>query len=231
MRKLIPVLIILVSCSGLRSDQKKFEEDSKVENMACLEHRDLILKKAAYVTDDGDPKFVPSEKDAIFFIQHFDQTKLGQKLYAEEKNLLLKHCQDKNLEMTLKSCDAAFEANIFFRGLIHAIKEYKWTKATKDRALKLTFKFIRYQTDIDSYLLDKAVAADILGVMVNNELVDKRFKAPIDEIQQQIELSTHDLKRQIQDNESCRGIRLAHQEEYKLAQKIGQQLKSLLEKI
>ncbi|MBF0363539.1 MAG: hypothetical protein HQK49_21140 [Oligoflexia bacterium] len=175
------------------SAYNKINLSIKDKVIICNKQNDDLTIKAYIKKENGNENdsiiFVEDEQKALSYINAFDVSKFTESDESAFYSLIKDNCDQSNfknfIEMITKlererfSCVHTFENYFFIKGLIYAVKNYRWSKETKNKAIKKIFDYIHYQTGSGGTLMGSSMAAELLSIMDDLSLIDKKSSKQI----------------------------------------------------
>jgi hypothetical protein len=179
--------IILVFIFSACSSQVKKQDDAKTKeylklqakhlqkNQACMEHRQNVLEQAITeiedaATEDDQYLFVPNEADAIYFIDAFDVSKFTLKENQLEYEMMVNSCLT-GPQAGHETCDTLIPTYKYFRALIPALKNNRWSQNTVRKSIYNALSYFQYVAQSQSSLMDVILANDLLMRMSRKGLL------------------------------------------------------------
>lgn len=175
--------IVTLGCSSQskKADDPKVKEYLKLQashlpkNQACMEHRQNVLEQAITeiedaATEDDQYLFVPNESDAVYFVEAFDLSKFTLRENQQEYEMMVNSCLS-GPQVGHDTCDTLIPTYKYFRALIPALKNNRWSKSTVRKAIYNALSYFHYVGKSQSSLVDVILANDLLMRMARKGLI------------------------------------------------------------
>lgn len=145
------------------------------KNQSCMEHRQNVLEQAITeiedpATEDDQFLFVPNESDAVYFVEAFDLNKFTLKENQQEYEMMVNSCLS-GPQVGHETCDTLIPTYKYFRALIPAMKNNRWSKSTIRKGIYNALSYFQYVGKSQSSLMDVILANDLLIRMARQSLI------------------------------------------------------------
>lgn len=180
---LLFLTIVITACSSQskKTDDPKVKEYLKLQashlpkNQACMEHRLNVLEQAITeiedaATEDNQYLFVPNESDAVYFVDSFDLNKFTLKENQQEYEMMVNSCLS-GPQVGHDTCDTLIPTYKYFRALIPALKNNRWSKSTVRKGIYNALSYFQYVGKSQSSLMDVILANDLMMRMARKGLI------------------------------------------------------------
>ena len=177
------ICLAMLGCSSQpkKTDDPKVKEYLKLQashlpkNQACREHRQNVLEQAITeiedaATEDDQYLFVPNESDAVYFVEAFDLSKFTLKENQQEYEMMVYSCLS-GPQVGHETCDTLIPTYKYFRALIPALKNNRWSKSTVRKGIYNAISYFQYVGKSQSSLMDVILANDLLMRMARKGLI------------------------------------------------------------
>jgi len=202
---LIPYLLLACSSKNkplippdtyLKLNSTHFEK-----HKLCLEQQKNILTPPISESDNPDLDdenyyFLRNEKKALSYIEKFNLNLFTLKENQLEYEAMIKGCVT-NRDQKHMTCETLLPAFKFFRGLIHGMNQYKWSKTTINKGRDITLNYIKYVAHSDSSIMDVLFANDLLMRLSERKYISPKIRNLNIELRKSGEHAFKDLKEKI----------------------------------
>jgi hypothetical protein len=240
------LVFILTGCSSQvkKQDDPQVKEYLKLQashlpqNQACMEHRQNVLEQAITeiedaATEDDQFLFVPNESDAVYFVDAFDISKFTLKENQIEYEMMIISCLA-GPQVGHETCDTLIPTYKYFRALIPALKNNRWSQVTVRKGIYNAFTYFKYVGESQSSLMDVILANDLLmrmaikGLIPGSHLAEAvAFKAKAEKQFQQLRKEVSKLDKK---DMSCEEARAFYEQERIRVKELSAQFLILLKK-
>ena len=203
---LIVIFLFLSSCSWTNFFKKtpsylKTHKKHELLHKACEIHKKDVLLPAIKESqnpdlDDETYYFVRNETKALEYIHKFDTSKFTLKENGLEYQEMVKECVfEKSAEH--KPCDTLLPAYKYFRGLIHGMNQYQWSRSTLQKAKANTIAYIQLSAQSRSSFMELLLANDLLKRLGERGYIEKKYYLFAKNYRQETEASYERLKKEV----------------------------------
>jgi hypothetical protein len=146
--------------------------------------------------DDENYYFLRDEKKALTYIEKINISHFTLKENQLEYEAMIKGCVT-NRDQKHTTCETLLPAFKFFRGLIHGMNQYKWSKTTINKGRDITLSYIKYVAHSDSSIMDVLFANDLLMRLSDRKYIPTHIRNLSIELRKTGEVAFKDLKEKI----------------------------------
>lgn len=238
--------LLFFGCStpARKQDDLKVKEYMQLQakhlqkNQACMEHRQNVLEQAVTEIEDAASEddqylFVPNESDAIYFVEAFNLGKFTLKENQQEYELMIKSCLS-GPQVGHETCDTLISNYKYFRALIPALKNNRWSKTTVKKGIYNALSYFKYVGESQSSIMDIILANDLLMRMARKSLVSSSYLPQAVAFKTKAEKHFEDLRKEVRkldkEDMSCEEARTFYERERVKVKELSQQFLTLLTK-
>jgi hypothetical protein len=154
------------------------------EMKRCEDFKENVLKPA--VTYESEWKFVKDEATAKKFITDYDVSLLG----IESNKVKFQSAKPECSKLKVSYCHNSINSFNYLSGLIYGMKNYGWNKELISLSKNRIWSYIDQTITVESSLLELAMAAKLLKVMAENQLVTRPTLTDIVQLQTDLDLAS-----------------------------------------
>lgn len=199
MNTLLMGLLLLASFSCANTTKKNESSSPEVARTAsqaeittCQELINTTLQKAVY--DDGlQFRFVEDEQQALKFMSQFDIQKLNLADRQIETNTIRSECKFREVSEVDK-CEFAFPVYDYFNGLLYGLKNYDWSKTTKQKGTQQLLTYSKTISQRQTSLLDTSMALVLVNRLAEENSQFKKHRHDLRTIRKEMDKAEETLK-------------------------------------